>query len=96
MSQILYLLIDYPPLILVPILALAALSMWSGSRTAWVVTALWVLYFGYELGIQYELLCTDCVRRSEMYVVYPLLALATAAAAVQIYVHLRHRRQARR
>jgi len=26
-----------------------------------------------------------------MYVVYPLLALATAVAAVQIYVHLRRR-----
>jgi hypothetical protein len=96
MQQWVYILIDYPPLILVPVVVLAALSAWSGSRTAWFVTALWVLYFGYELGIQYEVLCTDCVRRSEMYVVYPLLALATAAAAVQIYVHVRHRRQARR
>jgi hypothetical protein len=96
MSQILYLLIDYPPLILVPILALAALSMWSGSRTAWVVTALWVLYFGYELGVQYEILCDDCVKRSEMYVVYPLLALATAVAAVQIYVRVRRHPPGRR
>ena len=89
MPQILYILIDYPALILVPIIVLAALSGWSGSRTAWVVTGAWVLYLGYELGIKYEVLCTDCIRRSEMYVVYPLLALATAAAAVQIYVHAR-------
>jgi hypothetical protein len=91
MSQIVYILIDYPALILLPILVLAALSLWSGSRTAWVVTALWVLYLGYEVGIHFEVLCNDCVRRSEMYVVYPLLALATAAAAVQIYVHARSR-----
>lgn len=89
MPQFLYLLIDYPVLILVPIVVLAALSHWSGSRTAWVVTALWVLYLGYELGIKYEVLCSDCIRRTEMYVVYPLLALATAVAAVQIYVHAR-------
>lgn len=89
MLQILYILIDYPALIAVPILLLAAVSLWSGSRTAWIVTALWVLYFGYELGIKYELLCTDCIRRPEMYVIYPLLALATAVAAVQVYVRVR-------
>ena len=91
MSQILYILIEYPALILLPIIVLAGLSFWSGSRTAWFVTALWVLYFGYELGIKYELLCTDCIRRTEMYVIYPLLALATGVAAVQAYVHLRQR-----
>jgi hypothetical protein len=91
MPQILYILIDFPVLILLPIIVLAALSQWSGSRTAWVVTGLWVLYLGYELGMKYEVLCTDCIRRPEMYVVYPLLALATAVAAVQIYVHARRR-----
>ncbi len=91
MPQFLYILIDYPALILAPIVVLAALSHWSGSRTAWVVTALWVLYLGYELGIKYEVLCSECIRRPEMYVVYPLLALATAVAAVQIYVHARRR-----
>ena len=96
MSQILYILIEYPLLILVPIVVLAALSLWSGSKTAWGVTALWALYFAYELGIKYEDLCDDCVRRSEMYVVYPLLALATAVAAVQIYVRMRRRPPSRR
>lgn len=91
MPQILYLFIDYPALILVPIAVLAALSLWSGSRTAWIVTGLWVLYLAYELGIGYGILCTDCVRRGEMYVVYPLLALATGVALVQAYVHLRGR-----
>jgi len=89
MPQILYILIDYPALILLPIIVLAALARRSGSRTAWVVTGLWVLYLGYELGMKYELFCIDCTRRTEMYVVYPLLALATAVAAVQIYVHAR-------
>ena len=87
MPQFLYILIEYPLLILAPIFVLAALSSESGSRTAWAVTGLWVLYFIYELGIKYEVLCTDCIRRTEMYVIYPLLALATGAAAVQIYVH---------
>jgi hypothetical protein len=96
MSEILYILIEYPALILVPIVVLAALSFWSGSKTAWVVTALWVLYLGYEFGIKYEILCTDCIRRSEMYVVYPLLALATAVAAVQIYVNVRRSPPGRR
>jgi hypothetical protein len=91
MPEILYILIDYPLLILLPIVVLAALSLWSGSRTAWVVTVLWLLYLGYEFGIKYQILCTDCVRRPEMYVVYPLLALATAVAAVQVYVHVRRR-----
>jgi hypothetical protein len=89
MSQILYILIDYPVLILLPIVVLAALALWSGSRTAWIVAGFWVLYFAYELGIKYEILCTDCIRRTEMYVVYPLLALATGVAAVQIYVRRR-------
>jgi hypothetical protein len=96
MAQIVYLLIDYPALILLPIIVLAALSQWSGSRTAWVVTGLWLLYLGYELGMKYEVLCTDCIRRTEMYVVYPLLALATAVAAVQIYVHARRQSPGRR
>ena len=93
MPDFVYILIDNPVLILLPILALAALSLWSGSKTGWVVTGLWVVYLLYELGVQQEMLCDDCVRRSEMYVVYPLLGLATAVAAVQIYVNLRGRRR---
>jgi hypothetical protein len=89
MPQFVYLFIDNPVLILLPILVLAALSLWSGSRTGWIVTGLWVLYLAYEIGIQQQILCEDCIRRSEMYFVYPLLALATAVAAVQIYVNLR-------
>ena len=91
MPQIVYILIEYPALILLPILVLVALSLWSGSKTGWVVTALWVLYLGYEFGMQQKILCDECVRRSEMYAVYPLLALATGVAAVQIYVNLRRR-----
>lgn len=89
MPQIFYLLIDYPGLIFVPIAVLAALSYMSRSRTGWIVTAFWLIYLGYELGIKYRILCSECIKRSEMYVVYPLLALATAVAAVQFFVHLR-------
>lgn len=91
MPQIFYILIDFPGLIVLPIIVLMALAAWSGSRTAWIVAALWMLYLGYELGIKYEILCTDCIRRTEMYVVYPLLGLATGVAVVQAYVHLRQR-----
>ena len=89
MPEIVYVLIDYPALILLPIAVLAILAAWSGSRTAWLATAAWVLYFGYELGTKYRILCNECIKRSEMYVVYPLLAMLTLVAAVQIYVHLR-------
>ncbi len=89
MPQIFYLFIDYPALILGPIAVLVALSVWSASRTAWLATAAWVLYFAYELGMKYRILCDLCIKRSEMYVVYPLLLLLTLVAAVQIYVHLR-------
>lgn len=89
MPQIFYILIENPLLILAPIVVLTGLAAWSRSKTAWIVTGLWVLYFAYELGIKYEILCDDCVRRSEMYFIYPLLALATAVAAVQIYVKVR-------
>ena len=96
MPQFVYILIDYPALILLPIIVLAALAQWSGSKTAWVVAGLWVLYLGYEIGMKYEVLCADCIRRSEMYVVYPLLALATAVAAVQIYVNARRQGRGQR
>jgi len=58
MPQIVYILIDYPALIL------RRSSSWPRCRSgaledAWVVTGLWVLYLGYELGIKYEVLCTS-------------------------------------
>ena len=95
MPNIVYLLIDYPALILIPVIVLAALSLWSGSRTGWVAAGAWLLYLLYELGMKFEVLCAgkECLPRGELYTVYPILAFITLVAAVQIYV--RHRDQKR-
>jgi hypothetical protein len=86
-----YLLVDYPMLIFVPIIFFAALALWSRSRTAWVTAAAWNLYLIYELGMKASEFCSydECMKRTPLYVVYPLLALLSMVALVQGYVHLR-------
>jgi len=98
MPEFLYVLINYPALIAAPIVVFAALALWSRSRTAWVATGAWVLYLGYELGMHAGLLCSGdgCVKRSPLYVVYPLLAFLSAVALVQVYVHIRDKRHRER
>ena len=94
MPEFIYLLVDHPALIAVPIIAFAALALWSRSRTAWVAAAAWVLYLGYELGMSTGVLCSAraCEKRTLLYVGYPLLALLSAVALVQVYVHFRDKR----
>ena len=96
--KFLYLLVDHPLLIGIPILLFVALALRSGSTTAWVAAAAWNLYLIYELGMRAEQFCEglDCVKRTPLYVVYPLLALLSLLALVQGYVHIRDRRLARR
>ena len=91
----LYLLVNYPLLIALPILLFAALALWSGSVTAWVAAAAWNLYLIYELGMKAEVFCSgnDCLKRTPLYVGYPLLALVSLMAVVQVYVHVRDKRQ---
>ena len=91
----LYLLVNYPLLIALPILLFAALALWSGSVTAWVAAAAWNLYLIYELGMKAEVFCsgTDCLKRTPLYVGYPLLALVSLVAVVQVYVHVRDKRR---
>jgi hypothetical protein len=86
-----YLLVNYPTLIAVPIVVFAALALWSQSVTAWVATAAWNLYLIYELGMKAEEFCsgTACLKRTPLYVVYPLLAMLSLVAVVQVYVHVR-------
>lgn len=92
--KFLYLLVDFPLLIAIPILGFVALALWSRSVTAWVAAAAWNLYLIYELGMRAEQFCTglDCLKRTPLYVVYPLLALLSLLALVQGYVHIRDRR----
>jgi hypothetical protein len=93
--DLLYLLVNHPLLIALPILLFAALALWSGSVTAWVAAAAWNLYLIYELGMKAEEFCsgTDCLKRTPLYVAYPLLAILSLTAAVQVYVHLRDKRR---
>jgi len=88
-----YLLVNVPMLIGVPIVFFAALALWSGSITAWVAAAAWNLYLIYELGMKAEVLCTGlaCVKRTPLYVAYPLLLTLSLVAVIQAYVHIRER-----
>jgi hypothetical protein len=97
MPEFFYLLINYPALIAAPIIFFGALALWSHSRTAWVATVAWVLYLGYEIGMNAGVLCSgdECMKRSPLYFVYPLLAFLSLVALVQVYVRIRdkHRRE---
>jgi uncharacterized membrane protein YoaK (UPF0700 family) len=94
MPEFLYLLVNHPALIAAPIIVFASLALWSRSRTAWVAAGAWVLYLVYELGMSAGVLCSGlgCIKRTPLYVVYPLLALLSLVALVQVYVHIRDKR----
>lgn len=98
MPEFFYLLINYPVLIAAPIIVYAVLAFWSHSRTAWVATVAWVVYFGYELGMHAGVFCSGdgCIKRSELYFVYTLLAFLSVVALVQVYVHIRDKRRRQR
>jgi hypothetical protein len=95
MPEFFYLLVNYPALIAAPIVLFSMLALWSHSRTAWVAMAAWVLYLGYELGMNTGVLCSgdSCMKRTPLYFVYPLLAFLSLVALVQVYVHIRDKRR---
>jgi hypothetical protein len=88
-----YLLVNFPMLIGIPIVLFAALALWSRSVTACVAALAWNFYLIYELGMKAEVLCEGiaCVKRTPLYVVYPLLIILSMVAVVQAYVHIRER-----
>ena len=94
MPKFFYLLIDYPMLISAPIILFAALALWSQSRAAWAATVAWNMYLIYELGMKAGEFCSgdDCVRRTPLYVVYPLLALLSLVALARVYARIRYNR----
>ena len=98
MPEFFYLLIDRPTLIAVPIIFFAALALWTRSRVAWVAAAAWVLYLIYELGMKAGEFCSGaaCLKRTPLYVGYPLLALLSLVALVRAYVHIRDKRDRER
>ena len=93
MPKFLYLLTDYPLLIAVPIMLFAGLALWSHSRTAWVATVAWDVYLIYELGMRAGQFCSDeCIKRTPLYVAYPLLAFLSLVALARVYARVRDKR----
>ena len=94
MPEFVYLLTDHPALIVFPIVVFAALALWSRSRIAWVATAVWVVYLMYELGMITGTFCDgdECLKRTPLYVVYPLMAFLSLVALVKGYVNIRDKR----
>lgn len=94
LPKFVYLLVDYPTLIFVPIIVFAALALWTKSRAAWVATVAWNLYLVYELGMKAGEFCSldECLKRTPLYVVYPLLALLSVFALVRSYARIRDER----
>ena len=94
----LYVLVDNPTLIVIPIVLFAAFALWTHSRTAWVATAAWNAYLIYELGMRAGEFCggNACLKRTPLYVVYPLLAVLSLLALLQGYVRIRNKRQQER
>ncbi|HVJ60195.1 MAG TPA: hypothetical protein VM528_06515 [Burkholderiaceae bacterium] len=85
----------YAALALLPCVALAAAAAWLQSRTAWLAAGFWGCYFFYELGMQ-QYCSGSCSDRLDLLIVFPLLALLTLLALVQLYVHKRDRDLRRR
>jgi len=98
MPEFFYLFVNFPTLIIVPIVLFAALALWSRSLTAWLATAGWTMYLVYELGMKAGEFCSgnDCLKRTPLYVVYPMLAILSLVAMVQCYVHMRDKLQRER
>jgi hypothetical protein len=93
LPEFFYVLVNFPMLIAIPLVVFAALALWSRSMTAWLATAAWNLYLIYELGMKAEEFCTGaaCLKRTPLYLVYPLLGILSLVALVQVYVHVREK-----
>ncbi|MEO7851829.1 MAG: hypothetical protein ABIR94_06175 [Rubrivivax sp.] len=91
--QFLYLFVDHPTLIAIPIAFFAGLALWSRSVTVWAAVGAWNLYLIYELGMKAEEFCSGiaCMKRTPLYGAYPALGLLSLVALVQGYVHIRDR-----
>jgi hypothetical protein len=84
------LLIEAPWIALVPAIVLAIGAALLHSRTAWIAATLWAGYFAYESAMNLRWLCSgECNIRIDLLAIYPMLALITLVAAVQLFVHRR-------
>jgi hypothetical protein len=66
-------------------LLLLGLGRWRGRRTVAVVAVLWLLYAAYETGMKQRWLCSgECNIRIDLLLIYPVLLLSLAVAAVSL------------
>ena len=100
MPEFFYLLINYPPLIAAPIILFGASCITEplahrvvGDGRVGPVTS------DTKLGMHAGALCSgedECMKRTPLYFVYPLLASISVVALVQVYVRFRDRRRRER
>jgi hypothetical protein len=63
--------------------AFLGLGWWSGSRAAGLAGALWLVYWGYETGMQQRWLCSgECNIRVDLLLIYPVLLVASLVGLV--------------
>ena len=78
--------VEYPYLASLVGAVLLMIGRWKGSRTAAAVGVLWLLYSVYELGMKQRWLCSgECNIRVDLLLIYPLLVLGSAVAAVSLF-----------
>jgi len=66
-------------------LLLVGLGRWAGRRIVLAVGLIWLLYAVYETGMQQRWLCScECNIRVDLLLIYPLLLVASAVAAVSL------------
>jgi hypothetical protein len=83
--RVMAILIEYPVLAGVIGLLLVGLGRWAGRRIVLGVGLIWLLYAVYETGMQQRWLCTgECNIRVDLLLIYPLLLVASAVAAVSL------------
>jgi hypothetical protein len=77
--------IEYPFLAGMIGLLLVGLGRWAGRRIVLAVGLIWLLYAVYETGMQQRWLCSgECNIRVDLLLIYPLLLVASAVAAVSL------------
>lgn len=77
------LLIGMPYLALVPVALFVALYLAHRRRLLLITALAWLAYVPYEYGMKLRLLCSgECNIRVDLLLLYPVLALLSAAAVV--------------
>lgn len=77
--------IDKPWLALIATALFAAFFILSKNKLTLAAGAFWFLYCLYEYAMKYRILCTgECNIRIDLFIVYPILLLASLAALLAL------------